>query len=98
MELSSGMPLAQRDHDFHVNLGLVHQAWADYQDGAGDDSTEHRSAAIDAYSKAISMNEQAVAVWLNLGINYFARASRPDDRDAEGDLARAASRSPPHSR
>jgi serine/threonine-protein kinase len=78
-----------RDYDVHVQSGLTHKVWADYLDQIGQDSEQHRSLAIDAYADAIRINDRRSHAWLNLGINYYARASQPRSRDADADLVRA---------
>ncbi len=89
VEITGAIAEADRDAGFYVDLGLIHTVWADYQDGAGQDSSTHRSLAIDAYTRATRLDDQLVDAWLNLGNNHARRASRPDNRDADGDIARA---------
>jgi hypothetical protein len=78
-----------RDYDVQVQLGLIYNIWADYQEQTGQDSERYRSMAIDAYANAIRINGQRASAWLNLGINYYARGSQPRSREAEAELGRA---------
>jgi serine/threonine-protein kinase len=85
---ASGSPEDQ-DYDARLDLGLVLQTWADYQDQTGVDSTSNRSKAIEAYLAAIRLDEHQPPAWVNLGSTYFARAGLPRSEDPEGDLERA---------
>jgi tetratricopeptide (TPR) repeat protein len=49
----------------------------------------HRTQAIDAYKRALRLNDRGVAAWLNLAINDYERARQPRNDDAEADLGRA---------
>ncbi|HEX4420150.1 MAG TPA: serine/threonine-protein kinase [Kofleriaceae bacterium] len=89
VEIMSTLPPSQQDYDFHVVLGLTHMLWADYQDDTGQDSERHRSIATDAYVNAIRLDGRGFAAPVNLGINYYHRASQPRPRDADADLVRA---------
>lgn len=87
--ISEGIAPGDRDYDFHVHLGLIYKVWADYQDRVSVDSQVFRGKAIDAYREAIQRNDRFSDVWINLGINYFMRASQPRAGDPEGDLGQA---------
>ena len=89
IEIATTIPLAQQDYEFYLVVGLIHMTWADYQDEIGEDSEQHRGLAIDACLRANGLNGQRFAASMNLGINYFNRASQPKREDAEADLARA---------
>ncbi|WP_437721300.1 protein kinase domain-containing protein [Sorangium sp. So ce861] len=91
ISVSESIAAEERDYDYHVNVGLIYQSWADYQDQAGVSSNENRREAIEAYGRAIALNDGIANAWLNLGVNYFVRASQPGSSDAERDLERAAS-------
>lgn len=91
LAISESIAAPDRDYDYFSNLALIHQVWADSQDQAGVDSSDHRSKAIDAYLAAIDLQGRAVDAWFNLGINYFGRASLPGSKDADRDLEKAIS-------
>lgn len=86
LALAEGIGPADRRDEFYVNLGLIHKTWADYQDGAGENSLTNRSRAIDAYAKAIEVNPRAVNVLINLAANYQERADQPLAPDPDADL------------
>jgi eukaryotic-like serine/threonine-protein kinase len=88
-EITETIAPGDADYELHVHVGLLHKVWADYQDQIGEDSDHHRSLAIEAYANAIRIDDRRSGAPLNLGINYYHRASRPRSRDPEGDLARA---------
>jgi serine/threonine-protein kinase len=92
LEISETIRPEDRDYDFHAHLGLVFAVWADYEDQVGADSLQNRSKAIASYAAALQINERATQTWINLGINYYTRASHPRSADPDGDLreARAA--------
>ncbi len=89
IEIASTIAPGDREYEYHNLVGLTHMAWADYQDQTGQGSDHHRSLAIDAYTSAIRIDGQRSVAWLNLGINYYHRASQPRSRDADADLSRA---------
>ncbi|HEX7842853.1 MAG TPA: hypothetical protein VF469_35510, partial [Kofleriaceae bacterium] len=86
--LLDSIPVAERDAEFYVVLGVIHEVWANYQDGAGQDSSVHRRQAIAACEQAVRIDERFSRAWLNLGENYSLRAWQPG-ADVDGDLARA---------
>ncbi|MBC7973652.1 MAG: hypothetical protein H7138_01615 [Myxococcales bacterium] len=75
------IPVTERVALDHANLGLIYKIWADYEDGAGASSDVHRSAAIDAFRRAIQLDPKLHAAWGNLGGNYYMRAMLPSHRD-----------------
>lgn len=77
-----------RDYDFHVNLGLVFEVWADYEEQIGVDPAAHRGQAIDAYRAATDLDERPTEGWLNLGNAYYLRAAHPRSKDPDEDLAK----------
>ena len=83
------IPEAERDAEFHVRLGLTHAIWADHQEDVGQDAAVHRREAIDAYARAVRIDDRFAIAWISLGTNYVRRASMPADQDADGDLAQA---------
>ncbi|HWO20646.1 MAG TPA: protein kinase [Kofleriaceae bacterium] len=89
IDASETIPAANRDGRYYKNLGLVYQAWAGHEDQRGGDGQAYRDKAIDAYTRALQLDERMEDVWINLGITYLKRASRPRARDADGDLAQA---------
>ena len=89
VDVISTISPSQQDYDFYITLGLIHMLWADYQDDIGQGSEHERSAAIDAYVNALRLDDRGFAAPVNLGINYFHRASQAKPRDADADLVRA---------
>ncbi|HEY8212200.1 MAG TPA: serine/threonine protein kinase, partial [Myxococcaceae bacterium] len=90
LQVSAGFGPDEGGYELWANLGLVHKIWADYQDGAGEDSKEHRDQAIQAFAKAISLDGHTADPLINLGSSYFLRASGPGAGDQEADLEQAA--------
>jgi serine/threonine-protein kinase len=89
VEISEGIGPEDRDGVYYGNLGLIYTVWADYEDGAGGDAQVNRGKAIIAYDRAIQLDDKMSGVWVNLGSNYFLRASQPRARDPDGDLVQA---------
>ncbi len=87
--ISEGIGAEDRDGVYYGNLGLIFSTWANYEDQVGRDAQVNRSKSIDAYARAIQVNDKLNDVWINLGINYFMRASQPRAKDPDGDLAQA---------
>ncbi|XXF76238.1 protein kinase [Myxococcaceae bacterium GXIMD 01537] len=78
-----------RDHDYHVDAGLLFKTWADAEDKAGVDAAAHRDRAIAAYESAISLDPRVPEDWMNLGAALLTRAGRPKHPDPERELERA---------
>jgi serine/threonine-protein kinase len=89
-EVGGGIAPADRTYDVEVNAGLIFKLWADHEDEAGLDSGPRRGLAIDAYARAIKLDDRSADVFMNLGINYYERAAQPRSVDPDGDLGRAA--------
>jgi len=89
VEASEGIGPEGRDAPYYGNLGLIYTVGADYEDQVGMDAQASRGKAIDAYSKALQINDKLNQVWINLGINYFGRASQLRGHDPDDDLTRA---------
>jgi predicted Ser/Thr protein kinase len=89
VESSEAIAPEDRDGVYYGNLGLVFNGWGSYQDQVGDDAEVNRSRSIEAFTRAIQINDRMSDVWINLAINYFKRASHPRAKDADGDLAQA---------
>jgi serine/threonine-protein kinase len=89
VEASDHIATPDRDADYYSGVGLIFQVWADYEDDAGKDAQAHRTRAIDADVRALQLSDKLNGVRINLGINYFERASQPGAQDADGDLQRA---------
>lgn len=87
--LASSVPPSQRGYEYYVTVCSIHTLWADHQNEIGEDSEHHRSVAIDACANARGLNKRPFAAVMNLGVNYYHRAKRPTNRDAEDDLMRA---------
>jgi serine/threonine-protein kinase len=81
--------LADRDYDYYVFLGLIYKLWADYEDQVGAASLPNRGKAIEAYLAALHLDERIPDGWINLGINYFLRASQPGCPAPDSDLKQA---------
>ncbi|MBC7974415.1 MAG: protein kinase [Myxococcales bacterium] len=88
LEITSSIAASDRTYATHVLVGLIHKVWADYQDQTSQDAASHRTQAIDAYMQALQLNDLGKGAWLNLGINYYERASQRHDDEAEADLSR----------
>ncbi len=78
-----------RSHDYHRVTGLVFDVWAEHDAQIGADPLPHREEAITSFLAAITIDERPPNVWINLGTEYFARASYPRAPDPDGDLAKA---------
>lgn len=85
------VPVDERDERAFNELGLIHHVWADYLDEEGQDASEHRRRAIEAYQGALARSDVFAQAWLNLGINYLerARALALTDPAGAADLDRA---------
>jgi eukaryotic-like serine/threonine-protein kinase len=89
VETSESIRSEDRDATYYGNLGLVFKVWADYEDQVGADAQANRGKAIDAYSMAIQLDDKITSIWINLGVNYYMRASQPRAKDPDGDLKQA---------
>jgi eukaryotic-like serine/threonine-protein kinase len=89
LAIFQSLPPNERSYDVHLYLGLIQQAWADYDDQVGRDSLGHRGEAISAYRAATALDPTRVGALINLGTTYFARASQPKDKDPDADLEEA---------
>ncbi|WP_224243585.1 serine/threonine-protein kinase [Hyalangium gracile] len=78
-----------RSYGYFTSLGLIFNAWADYEDDTGADSLAHRNQSIEAYRDAIKLDERQMDAWVNLGAAYLKRASR--SQESERDLEQAFS-------
>ncbi len=65
------------DYDDHLYLGLVFQAWGDYENQVGSDALIHWGKAIDAYLAAIRLDDRQTPAWINLGTRISRGRSRP---------------------
>jgi serine/threonine-protein kinase len=89
VEAFEGIAPEDRDLDYYGSLGLSFKIWADYEDSISADAEANRGKAIDAYTKALQLDDHALSVIVNLGINHYMRGSQPRAKDPEGDLGRA---------
>jgi serine/threonine-protein kinase len=80
---------ADRDDEYYMAKSLVFTVWADYLDQRSADSSATRGQAIDVCLRAVQIDPQVVEAWINLGTNYFKRASAPHAADPDGDLRQA---------
>ena len=86
---SKAVSNADQDGMFFNNLGLIYKIRADYEDQIGADSALDRADAILAYTRALGLDEQLIGARINLGINYFMRASRQKPVNPDADLENA---------
>jgi len=86
---ADAVPTADRDALFFNNTGLVFKIRADYEDQVGANSETDRARAIQAYTRALELDDQLVLARGNLGINYFMRASQTRTANPGGDLDKA---------
>ena len=89
VEAFEGIASEDRDQDYYGSLGLSFKVWADYEDSIGADAEANRGKAIDAYTKALQLDDHALSVIVNLGINYYNRGAQPRATDPDGDLGQA---------
>ncbi|MFP2934752.1 tetratricopeptide repeat protein, partial [Pyxidicoccus sp. 3LG] len=89
MTLLDSLPAQERDYEFHATRGLVFKIQADYEDEKGEDSRAHRAEAIASYREAIRLDERLPDAWINLGIAYLTRATRPRAEAPLEDLEQA---------
>nr|WP_255207975.1 serine/threonine-protein kinase [Myxococcus sp. AM009] len=87
--LLESIPEKDQDYEFHATRGLVFKIQADYDDEKGEDSRGHRAEAITAYREAIRLDERLPDAWINLGIAYLTRATRPRAEAPLEDLEQA---------
>ncbi|ATB36472.1 hypothetical protein CYFUS_001887 [Cystobacter fuscus] len=79
----------ERDYDFHLNLGMVHKTWADYDEQVGADPLPGYGKSIESYLSALQLDGQVPEGWINLGIAYYTRATHPRAPAPDGDLTQA---------
>jgi eukaryotic-like serine/threonine-protein kinase len=89
VEISKTIAREDRDGVYYGHLGLVFSVWGSYQDQVGEDAEVNRSRSIDAFTRALQINDRIDGVWINLGINYYKRASSPRAKDPDDDLSQA---------
>ncbi|HEX4420959.1 MAG TPA: protein kinase [Kofleriaceae bacterium] len=89
VEISEAITPADRDGAYYGNLGQLFSVWGSYQDQVGEDAEANRSKSIEAFTRALQINDKMNDVWINLGINYYKRASQPRAKDADRDLTQA---------
>ena len=89
LEAFAGVAPADQNHEYHRTVGLVFDVWADHDAQSGADPLPHREQAIAAFRAAIALDDGPPNVWINLGTEYFLRASQPRDPDPDGDLEQA---------
>ena len=89
VDASARVAAVDRDALYYGNLGLIYKVWADYQDSVGADAAANRGKAIDAYTRALAIEDRLSYVWINLGINYYMRAAQPRAPDPDGDVRHA---------
>jgi serine/threonine-protein kinase len=87
--LYEGVGAADRDYEYHRQVGLIFDVWADYQGQVGADPFPYRGRAIEAFLAATRVDDRLPNAWINLGTAYFTRASAPRAPDADGDLEQA---------
>ena len=88
-EAAKEIPLRDRDAPYHHKLGLIYSTWADYQARTGANADDNRDNAIDAYTRAVQINDRLNEAWINLGVDLSKRAFAPHARDPDRDVAEA---------
>jgi serine/threonine-protein kinase len=88
-ELFEGFRAEDRDYDYQVDVGLVFDTWADYQEQTGGDPMPDRARSIEAYRAATALDESCSFAWLNLGNAYRLRAEHPQCKDPDADLGQS---------
>ena len=80
---------AKRDYRVENHIGLIHQAWSEFDEQSGKDSLVHLDGAIAAYERATRMEPNLLPAWINLGTCLQQRAALPKSTRAEDDLQAA---------
>lgn len=89
VESFEGIAPEERDQDFLLNLGMVYQTWADYEQQVGADPLPAYGKTIESYLAAIQRDDKVPEGWINLGIAYYTRATHPRAPAPDADLTQA---------
>ncbi|MFT3775904.1 MAG: protein kinase [Minicystis sp.] len=85
----AGIGAEDRDYEYHRQVGLIFDVWADYEGQIGADALPHRGRAIESFLTATRVDDRLPHAFINLGTAYFMRASYPRDPDVDSDLEQA---------
>ncbi|HEX3757585.1 MAG TPA: protein kinase [Kofleriaceae bacterium] len=90
-----GLSAEDRDDSYYLNRGLAFSMWAHHEDETGRSGEAHRDQSIAAYTQglryaeAIHRKDQQRNFWIDVGINWFERATVSRASDPDGDLQQA---------
>jgi serine/threonine-protein kinase len=84
--ISDRIQRRDRDAIYWGNRGLIYSTWADAEDQLGGASDDTRHKAIEAFDHALQLDHQLLSVWIDVGVDWYKRGSRPGAKDPEGDL------------
>ncbi|RJS24263.1 serine/threonine protein kinase [Corallococcus sp. H22C18031201] len=84
------VPAPERDFNFHIDRGLVYRVWADHEGAHGDDPSEHRARAIEAFRTALAQASSPAETWINLGTECVKQAADPHAPSPEASLDEAS--------
>lgn len=90
LQAFEGLSAEKRDYTVWNHLGLLQQAWADFEAERGRDPSAHLDGAIRAYGAATRMESHLLPAWINLGTCLHQRAGLPRALDPDGDLEASA--------
>ncbi|MFM7199249.1 MAG: serine/threonine protein kinase [Myxococcota bacterium] len=79
----------ERDYEFHRQLGLIHQTWAEYLMQSGGNAEPQLQCAVEAFQAALAQNEEPPAAWINLGTLYYQWGTWPPSSQADHALSQA---------
>ncbi|MFL5347489.1 MAG: protein kinase domain-containing protein [Hyalangium sp.] len=82
------IPPEGRDYGYHSTLGLVFSVRAQHAEAVGAASAEARGQAIESLQEAARLEPRLPDGWINLGSNYFKRASGSLESGKPAELAR----------
>ena len=89
MQAFESLSPEKRDYTVENHLGLINQAWSDFENQHGRDSSAHLNGAIAAYERATQMEPHLLPAWINLGTCLQLRAEIPGAPRAREDLQAA---------
>ena len=89
LDVYARIQTSARDYDYHRQLGLIHDVWAEYQQQTGADPQPHWRKAIDAFRLAVGLNARLPSAWINLGTVYFLWGNRPQSTEPDAALEQA---------
>jgi len=89
IEVFQSIAAADRNPDYHVNLGLIYKVYGDYLEARDEDAKPYRDRAIAAYREAVSQHPKLVYGLINLSVALFQRSARSKGRSRMADLKEA---------